>query len=292
MSRQFPIIAATGSSGAGTSTVKLAFEHIFNELQLKPAYVEGDAFHAYDRKSMQEAVRNASIRGENFSHFGPAANHFDKLEQLFRIYGESGEGEFRHYIHTDEGAKQYGMPESGTFTEWQPIEPATDILFYEGLHAGVSGPNINIAQHVDLLVGIVPTINLEWVQKTYRDTVHRGYSTDDVMKNILRRMYDYVHYIVPQFSNTDINFQRVPTVDVSNPFNMREIPTADESNIVISFRNPHKLGIDFPYLLNMIHDSFMSKTDTIVVPGGKMGMAIELIFPPLIAELMMQRDTA
>lgn len=102
-------------------------------------------------------------------------------------------------------------------------------------------------------------------------------------------MHDYVHFITPQFSNTDINFQRVPTVDTSNPFIARDIPTADESFIVIRFRDPAKFEVDFPYLLAMLQGSFMSRRNTIVVPGGKMGFAMEIILAPIIDELMGRR---
>ena len=98
-----------------------------------------------------------------------------------------------------------------------------------------------------------------------------------------------MHYVTPQFSLTDINFQRVPTVDTSNPFVARDIPTPDESFIVIRFKDPTKFGIDFPYLLAMLHDSFMSRRNTIVVPGGKMGLAVEIILAPIIEEMMQRR---
>ena len=111
----------------------------------------------------------------------------------------------------------------------------------------------------------------------------RGYSAEAVTQTILHRMHDYVHYITPQFSRTHINFQRVPTVDTSNPFIAREIPTLDESMVVIRFRDYKQ--IDFSFLLSMLHDSFMSRPNTLVVPGGKMGMAIELILTPLIIDL-------
>ena len=101
---------------------------------------------------------------------------------------------------------------------------------------------------------------------------------------ILRRMHAYVHCICPQFTETDINFQRVPIVDTSNPFIARWIPTADESLVVIRFKNPR--GIDFPYLLSMIHDSFMSRANSIVIPGGKMDLAMQLIFTPMIDRLV------
>ena len=100
-------------------------------------------------------------------------------------------------------------------------------------------------------------------------------------------MPDYVRYICPQFSKTHVNFQRVPCVDTSNPFIARDIPAPGESLVVIRFANPK--GIDFPYLLNMIGESFMSRANTIVVPGGRMELAMQLIFTPFIARMMDRR---
>ena len=96
-------------------------------------------------------------------------------------------------------------------------------------------------------------------------------------------MPDYVRHICPQFTETDINFQRVPMVDTSNPFVARWIPTADESMVVIRFRNPR--GIDFPYLVSMVHGSFMSRANSIVIPGNKLDLAMQLILTPLILRL-------
>ncbi len=284
MSQKHPVIAVTGSSGAGTSTVKTSFEHIFRREKLKAAIVEGDSFHRYDREAMKQAVAKSEENGgRSISHFGPEANEFEKLEALFKEYGESGSGQTRLYLHNDEEAKPW-QQKAGTFTPWSPIPAGSDLLFYEGLHGGAKSDTANVAKYVDLLVGVVPIVNLEWIQKIFRDTNARGYSAEAVTHTILRRMHDYVHYITPQFSRTHVNFQRVPTVDTSNPFIAREIPTLDESFVVIRFRDPEMA--DFPFLLNMIHDSFMSRPNTIVVPGGKMGMAIELILTPLILEII------
>ncbi|MGC1951046.1 MAG: phosphoribulokinase [Gammaproteobacteria bacterium] len=288
MSKKHPIIAVTGSSGAGTSTVKVAFEHIFYREKVKPVIIEGDSFHRYDRVEMRKAVAKALEQGRNLSHFGAEANLFKELEDLFRQYGETGTGKRRYYLHSEEEAAPFNQ-EPGTFTPWEDITTDTDLLFYEGLHGGVTTDEANIAKHVDLLIGVVPIVNLEWIQKTHRDTKERGYHPSDVTDTILRRMYDYVHYITPQFSLTDINFQRVPTVDTSNPFIARDIPTPDESFVVIRFRDPTKFNIDFPYLLAMIHDSFMSRRNSIVVPGGKMGLAMEIIFTPIIDEMIKHR---
>ena len=288
MSQQHPIIAVTGSSGAGTSTVKTAFEHIFYREGVRAAIIEGDSFHRYDRVAMKEETNKALEEGRHFSHFGPESNLFDKLEALFREYAKHGTGESRLYLHNPEEAAPFNQ-DPGTFTPWQPIRQDTNLLFYEGLHGGVVTDEANVAQWVDLMIGVVPIVNLEWIQKIHRDTSARGYSAEAVTDTILRRMHDYVHYITPQFSRTDINFQRVPTVDTSNPFVARDIPTPDESFVVIRFKDPRKLRIDFPYLISMIHDSFMSRRNTIVVPGGKMGFAMEIILAPLVEEMMLKQ---
>ncbi len=285
MSNQHPVIAVTGSSGAGTTTVKTAFEHIFRRLEVTAAIVEGDSFHKYNRTEMREAIAAAAARGENISHFGPDANLLCDLGRLFKQYGETGSGKRRFYVHNEEEAALHGTA-SGTFTDWQDLPPDTDMLLYEGLHGAMVTDECDVAQFADLLIGVVPIVNLEWIQKIHRDTLHRGYEETDVTQTILRRMEDYVHHITPQFSRTDINFQRVPTVDTSNPFIARDIPTPDESFVVIRFRDPAKFEIDFPYLLAMIGSSFISRRNTIVVPGGKMLLAMELILMPILKRMI------
>ncbi len=290
MSVKHPIIAVTGSSGAGTTTVMKSFTHIFRREKIKAQIVEGDAFHRYDRNGMREAMKQHERDGAlNFSHFGPEANLLEELEQLFANYAESGTGKLRRYIHDDAEALQFKQ-DTGTFTAWDDIAQGTDLMFYEGLHGAAVTDSIDIARHADLLIGVVPIINLEWIQKLHRDQTMRGYSHEAVVDTILRRMPDYVNYICPQFSRTHVNFQRVPTVDTSNPFTAREIPQPDESFVVIRFARPK--GIDFPYLLTMLHDSFMSRPNVIVVPGGKMGLAMQLIFTPMILQLTDRRSRA
>lgn len=289
MSKQHPVIAVTGSSGAGTTTVKRAMEHIFRRLEVQPAVIEGDSFHRYERQEMKAAIAKAAEEGRNMSHFGPEANLFDKLEDCFRQYSESGKCQRRYYLHSEEEAAEHNArlgtdKKPGEFTPWEDIPDGTDLLFYEGLHGGVANDEVDVARWVDLLVGVVPIVNLEWIQKIHRDAAERGYSAEAIVDTILRRMPDYVSCITPQFSRTHINFQRVSTVDTSHPFIARDIPTPDESFVVIRFRDPK--GVDFPYLLNMIHDSFMSRPNTIVVPGGKMGFAMEVIFTPLIEQMI------
>lgn len=282
MSAKFPIISITGSSGAGTTTVEQTFKKIFAREKVTASFIEGDAFHRFDRQAMKDKVAAEKAQGRDFTHFNAEANELKILESVFEDYGRRGKGRTRHYIHDDEEAERYGAA-PGTFTEWEEFGDS-DVLFYEGLHGCVVTEDVNLAQHCDLKIGVVPVINLEWIQKIHRDKAARGYSTEAVTDTILRRMPDYVHYICPQFSLTDINFQRVPIVDTSNPFIARWIPTPAESILVIRFANPR--GIDFPYLLSMIQNSYMSRANSIVVPGDKLDLAMQLIFTPLIHKLV------
>jgi len=289
MSARHPIISITGSSGAGTTSVKRIFEQIFRREEIEAAFIEGDAFHRYDREAMKKKVAEEARNGNpNFTHFNVEANELQKLESIFEEYGRHGTGRTRTYVHDEDEAAVHGTP-PGTFAPWREF-PESDLLFYEGLHGCVVTETLNLARHCDLKIGVVPVINLEWIQKIHRDREARGYSTEAVMDMILRRMPDYVRYITPQFTETDINFQRVPVVDTSNPFIARWIPTLDESMLVIRFRNPR--GIDFPYLLSMIHNSFMSRANSIVVPGNKLDLAMQLILTPLILQLIERKQRA
>ncbi len=290
MSIAHPIISVTGSSGAGTTSVRRTFEQIFRRENVAATFIEGDAFHRYDRVEMKQAMADEASKGNHhFSHFGPDANHLEKLEAAFRDFGDTGHATTRHYVHDADEAAMYGA-KPGTFTDWEETPADTDLLFYEGLHGAVVTDDANVAQYSDLKVGVVPVTNLEWIQKLHRDKTERGYSYEAVMDTILRRMPDYIRYICPQFSQTNINFQRIPTVDTSNPEIARSIPTPDESMVVIRFANPH--GIDFSYLLAMIHDSFMSRANSIVIPGGKIDLAMQLILTPMIMQLVERKTRA
>ena len=289
MSQRHPIIAITGSSGAGTTTVKDTFSKIFLREGVKAAFIEGDAFHRYDRAAMKVKVTEEEKSGNpHFTHFNPEANELEKLESVFESYGKTGKGQTRTYVHDDGEAEQYKTP-PGNFTDWRDL-PESDLLFYEGLHGCAVTDKVDLVKHVDMRVGVVPVINLEWIQKIHRDKSMRGYSTEAVTETILRRMPDYARYICPQFSKTHINFQRVPIVDTSNPFIARWIPTPAESMLVIRFANPR--GIDFPYLLSMLSGSWMSRANSIVCGGEKLDIAMQLILTPLINKLMDQKRRA
>lgn len=284
MSVRHPVIAVTGSSGAGTSTISRTFGHIFRREGIRAARVEGDAFHRYTRSEMRSLILAAEARGERGpSHFGPEANLFGELEALFAGYGETGQGRARHYIHDEDTAQTFGSP-VGSFSPWHALPDDSELLFYEGLHGGVVTDEVDIAGKADLLIGVVPTINLEWIQKLMRDTQERGHTLEAVQTTILRRMHDYVHTIVPQFSRTHINFQRVPIVDTANPFAAKDIPLPNETLVVISFRNP--AGVNFPELLTLLHGAWMTRPNTIVLPGSQIELALQVILLPRIKALL------
>lgn len=293
MSSKHPVIAVTGSSGAGTTTVKRAFENIFRREKITAAVIEGDSLHSLNRAAFRTAAAEAAKAGYNtFSHFGPGANHFDKIESMFKSYGKTGMCKRRYYVHSESEAKQqnkhFGLSDlaPGVFTPWEDIEADSDLLFYEGLHGMVKdeAQGVDAGKHVDLGIGVVPVVNLEWIQKIHRDQSERGYSAEATVDTILRRMPDYIKYITPQFTHTNINFQRVATVDTSNPFIARDIPTPDESFVVVRFREPK--GVNFPYMLAMIPGSFMSRANTMVVPGGKMSHSMEIILAPIMHDMI------
>jgi len=311
MSAIHPIIAVTGSSGAGTSTVQNAFLEIFIHKGVNAAFVHGNSFRRFTPEEVEVVFTEAANKGRPISHFGPEANYFDRLESLFKEYARSGTGLNREYIDTPEKADLY-QSKVGTYTPWQEIPKNTDLLFYEGQHGGCieetwsrremseshnpvivnerhrlqtrKDAGVDIARWVDLLIGVVPTINLEWIQKIRSDYKNIGRSVEDTVLSITRRMPDFVRYITPQFSLTDVNFQRIPLVDTSNPFIALEVPTLDESMLVIRFREPKKYNI--PHIVKELPNAFLSRPNTIVVPGGEMQHALNTVCSPMVQQLM------
>ncbi|MDJ0882440.1 MAG: phosphoribulokinase, partial [Gammaproteobacteria bacterium] len=169
MSEEFPIIALTGSSGSGSSAFTQAFQHIFWRERVKAAYIQGDAFHRFSRKEMKKESKKALKEGQNLTHFSPEANHLDKLESLFFQYAATGTGMYRYYLHSQEVASDWGQ-KTGTLTPWQELDKDTDLLLYRGLHGAAIDGDIDISSYPDLLIGVVPNVNLEWIRKLKRDT--------------------------------------------------------------------------------------------------------------------------
>ncbi|HSV29327.1 MAG TPA: phosphoribulokinase [Candidatus Omnitrophota bacterium] len=289
MSKQHPIIAVTGASGAGRGVVRSVFQRVCDREAIRPAFVEGESFHRFTRAEMRDRTAEARAGGDtSFSHFGPAANVFAEQEKLYRAYGETGVARIRHYAHTADDARALGWPDvgAGEFTPWHDLPDPSDCLIYEGLHGVVKADGVDLSKLVDLKIGVTPIMNLEWIQKMHRDTKVRGYSEEAVVEQILNRMPDYVRYVIPQFKISDINFQHVAVVDTSDPMVARDVPTLDERVVVIRFRKPEEFGVDFPWLLSNLPKSWMSRRNTLVVPGSSYELAMEMIITPILRRLM------
>ncbi len=305
MSKQHPIVAVTGACGAGTTVVQQAFKEIFFRQKINAAFVQGDGFLRYNEKESKKAIADSLVDGRSISIYGPELNNFSKLESCFKDYSINGQCEIRTKV-TEEN-KNYFQANVGEFTQWQLSHENSDCLFYEGMHGGVVAQTwgrrksdglslithdrrnnktkgVNSAQYVDLLIGIVPAINLEWIQRIHHDQINYKQSAEQITANILEQLQDYIDFMVPQFSITDINFQRIPVVDTSNPFDQQKVPTEKESIVVISFKEPEKY--DLGNYLNCIDEAFMSNSKNIVIPGGHLQHALDIICAPLIESLI------
>ena len=307
MSVKHPIITVTGSSGAGTSFVKRAVETIFDREKLKVAIIEGDSFHKYSRAEMRAKVAESKKNGGPvLTHFSEDANEFNKLEELFASYKETATGKKRYYIHSDEEADEHNarlgtdlVP--GEFTPWEEIEEDTDIMFYEGLHGMVKrkdhGPAegmYDVSQHVDLGIGVAPVVNIEWMQKIYRDTSERSYTVEQVRDTIMERMDDYIKFIVPQFHRTHINFQRIPLVDTSDPFSTQTKsapmgPAPADSLIITHVRHDE---IDLKTIVGKIEGAWLQNDHTMICSGTQMVSAMDIIMTPIIQKLIAKKRAA
>ncbi len=285
MSCQHPIVAVTGSSGSGSPVVTTVITQVLQRLGSRFAIIDGDGFHRYGRREFIDVLKREMAQGKYLSHFSPETNHLDKLESLFKEFSKSGRGLHRRYLHEASEARENGRA-AGSFTPWIELPEDTDLIVYEGLHGCFTSATLNIAHYVDLKIGVAPIVNLEWIQKIHRDTRLRGYSQEAVADTILRRMSDYVRYITPQFSATDVNFQRIPMVDTSNPFDEQPLPTLDESKLVVHFRDLKKMPFTFPDLLRKIPDSFVSRRNHLVIPGSEFELALQLVLEAMIARLL------
>mgnify|MGYP001201997827 CR=1 FL=1 len=284
MKKKKPIIALTGPSGAGKTNIKSIFEAIFKENQIKAVYIQGDSFHKYTRTEMEALDKKMSP----LTHFSPESNHLDLLADLFKNFSISGNGIARQYAHSEKDANKLGI-NVGCFSEWKEIEQTYDILLYEGLHGGYKDDQIDITRYVDLLIGITPSINLEWVQKSHRDLLVRGYSKHQVKKLIIKRLPDYLDYICPQFSRTDANLERIPLVDLSDPFRVESIPPDKNSIYMLSIRNESILkNLDDiqQKKWNIFNGEFGSTTQTIRAKDLK--TCLKNIFLPTILSIINQ----
>lgn len=283
MSAEYPIVAITGSSDHSTTGITLVLQRIFFRERIKAVYIPGSGFHRYEREHMRLEAEKAQQAGQRLTHYGPEGNHFGKLESMFFQYASTGTGQYRYYLHSNELAEKLGQ-NVGTFTPWQALDADNDLLVYRGLHGAVVHEDIDLSSYPDLLIGAIPNLNLEWMRRIDRDT-KRGFTAHEVRNTILERMYDYAHYIVPQFERTHINFQIIPMVDTSDPFHFEELPTLDECYLIVHLQKVAQ-QVPIAKLVKRFPGAFVTRRDTLVVPGAQMLNAIEVILMPFIHDLI------
>jgi phosphoribulokinase len=307
MSEKHPIIAVTGMAGAGLSTVRHAFKDLFSrDRTSSPPSCMAMASAAIPTASSPRCWKKRATAIGAFPGSARNAIISRNWNSFSRPMPKPAAAWCANTPTTTRAPPLLGV-KAGEFTPWKPLNsrlgPAVlrrpawrrdrqyldprqvdSRHFPPEIDRRVGKPGIDVAQHVDLLIGVVPAINLEWIQKIHRDCAKGRTAPEDSLETILRRMDDYIHYIVPQFGLTDINIQRMPLVDTSNPFIARDVPTPDESVLVIHFRDRKRH--DFPALLRRIPGSRMTRPTTMLVPGGELRLALSVICGPLVEEMM------
>ena len=159
---------------------KHTFEQIFRREGVKAAISRATPSTA---TTAPACVSDGGGRGRGngaFQPFRPEANLFAELEAMFRrLWRDAAPASTRHYVHDDAEAEVYGAP-PGTFTRvgGRSAEAPT-CCSTRACMARVVTEQVNVARHADLKIGVVPVINLEWIQKIHRDKadarlLHRG----------------------------------------------------------------------------------------------------------------------
>ncbi len=173
MSVRHPIIAVTGSSGAGTTTVMKTFDHIFRREQHQGP---GDRGRFVSRlqpgRDARARARGGHGQGSDHQPFrtgvepvGRARRHDGSLRRHRRRQGAPLHPRRR-------GSASSSSGEPGTFTTGSRCRRTATCSSTKGCMAATRTARWMSREKVDLLVGVVPIINLEWIQKLHRDQQH------------------------------------------------------------------------------------------------------------------------
>ena len=243
MSVKHPIISVTGSSGAGTTSVKTTFKRIFNRETVNAA--SSMAMHSIAMTAQMKRVMAEEAEREinHFSHFGPECQPAGGTGRVYSGISAKPEPEKPGTTCTTR-KKRTCTARPGTFSAWEDIDPEYRIIVLRRTAWRGGDRRRQPGAALRPKIGVVPVVNLEWIQKIHRDKMDRGYSTQAIKDTILRRMPDYLDYICPQFSQTDINFPARADRRYIERLCARWIPTPDESMVVIRFRQSQ--GYRFP----------------------------------------------
>jgi uridine kinase len=211
------VIAISGDSGSGKSTISNLINEIYNSKNILK--FETDRYHKWER---------GDERYKKYSHLNPDANNLEKMYNdiyQLKIGNEIYEIDYDHHI--------------GKFTPKEKIESKNTVIFC-GLHTLY---NDKINGIIDIKIYMDTDIDLIKKWKIKRDVEQRGYNIEKVLNQIDVRQKDYLEYIKIQKENADIIINFYETTEL-------------KCNIIIQTKHLFdKILLYFPHHdINLIND--------------------------------------
>ncbi len=172
------ILGIVGDSAAGKTTLSRGIAQILGAERVTVLCT--DDYHRYNRQQRKEL---------GITPLHPKCNYLDVMAQHLRLL-RAGEAILKpHYDHT-----------TGEFAPPEYIVPH-QYLIVEGL-LGMYTQEMRNAYSVRVYLN--PADELRWRWKVRRDTAMRGYTEEEVMREIAAREHDSKTYIWPQSNNADV----------------------------------------------------------------------------------------
>ena len=167
MSAKHPVIAVTGFSGAGTTTTGVAFRKIFQQLNIRAAELEATASTLHPAGNGRGDPQGARS-GRDISYFGPGPTTSACCSRAL----SSTAKRHRPFAQVPAHLRRSGAynPGAGHLHPVGATAGADRRAVLRGAARRCGREHHDVASHVDLLVGVVPIVNLEWIQKLIRDT--------------------------------------------------------------------------------------------------------------------------
>jgi phosphoribulokinase len=172
------VVGVVGDSGAGKTTITRGLVRVLGDQHV--THVSADDYHRYDRRRRREL---------GVTPLHPDSNHLDILTQ--------------HLIHLRRGEpvlKPVYSHRNGVFEPPEYVRPA-NFLVVEGL---LNFHTETLRSVHDVRVMLTPPERLRRAWKLKRDCTRRGYTTDEVLAELDRRLADTAAFIEPQREHADI----------------------------------------------------------------------------------------
>ncbi len=183
------ILGVVGDSAAGKTTMTRGLVRILGEEQVTA--VSTDDYHRYDRKQRAE---------HNITPLHPDCNYVDIMSQHLALL-RAGEPILKPvYVHSD---GTFGPP---VYVDPKPFTIVEGLLGYH---------SEDLLDAYDVRVYLAPPEDLRRRWKVKRDTSRRGYTTDQVLRELDKREPDSAQFIRPQERCADVvvSFREGQSVD-------------------------------------------------------------------------------